>query len=191
MDFWQGVGASGQGFQVVHAGHGFARVLRRHPNETLDLGVQGGRSLCQFRQATVRGQGLSARMAQDVGHLVGIEHEVDRHHDRTAPCQCKAQGGKSMRVAGQHRHLVALSHAHLGQPCRQSRDQGIELGIGPGGLATDNACFVRQSNCRAAQGIGNGLAAHYGMNVWGHEGLRFKSIIEQSALTCALHWPSA
>jgi hypothetical protein len=44
-----------------------------------------------------------AGMAQDVGGLVGVEHEVDRHHHRAQARQRKAQRGEAVRVARQDR----------------------------------------------------------------------------------------
>ena len=43
-----------------------------------------------------------------------------------------------MAVARDDRHPVALAHALGAQAVGQAVDQGIELGIGPGGLAADN-----------------------------------------------------
>ena len=82
-------------------------------------------------------------MAQDVSHLVGFEHEIDGHHDRTTAGQRKPQGRKTMRVAGQHSHFVALGHTDLGQASCQAGDQGVELGISPGGATAHDAGFSR------------------------------------------------
>jgi len=103
-------------------------------------------------------------VAQDVSDLFGLEHEVDRHHDRAPAGQRKAQRGKTVRVARQHRHLVALGHADAGQACGQARDQRIELGIGPGGSPTNDAGLGGQADRGATQGIGNGLAANDRVN---------------------------
>jgi hypothetical protein len=82
-------------------------------------------------------------MAQDVGGLVGLEHEVDRHQHRAQPGERKAQRRKAVRVA---------------------RQQGVELGIGPGGKATDDGRLCRQPQGAAAQGIGNRLASNRGVH---------------------------
>jgi hypothetical protein len=157
--FGQGVGAGRQFVEAGHARCGLAGVLGGQPDEVLHRSIQGCGGTRQFSQAAVGGQRAGARMTQDVGHLVGLEHEVDRHQHCAQPRQRKAQGGKPVRVARQHRHAVALAHPTPGQPGGQARDQGVELGKGPGRIATDDGGLGGQTQRGAAQGVRDGLAA--------------------------------
>jgi hypothetical protein len=167
-DLGQRVGAGREFVEAVHAGHWLARVFRGQPEVLLDLGVQRRRRARQLGQPAVGGQGARARVAQDVGHLVGLEHEVDRHHHRAPAGQREAQRGKAVRVARQHGHLVALGHADARQARGQAADQGVELGIGPLRVAADDGGLGGQALRGAAQGVGDGLAADHRVNGSGH-----------------------
>ena len=160
--FRQGGGAGGQLVEAGHAGHWLARVFRRQPDEVLHLRVQRGGGAGQIGQTGIGGQGPGTGVAQDVGHFVGLEHEVDRHQHRAQPRQREAQRREAVRVARQHGHLVAAGDAALRQPGRQAADQGIELGIGPARVAAGNGQLGGQALGGAAQQIADGLAADGG-----------------------------
>ncbi len=107
----QRVATGRQVVEAVHTLDGLGGVFGRQPDELLHLGVQRRRVAGQCGQATVGGHGAGAGMAQDVGHLVGLEHEIDRHQDRAPARQRKAQGRKAVGVARQHGDLVPFAHA--------------------------------------------------------------------------------
>jgi hypothetical protein len=54
-------------------------------------------------------------MAQDVSHFIGLQHEVDGHHDCAHAGKCKPQCGKTMRVSGQYSHPISRLHTHAGK----------------------------------------------------------------------------
>ena len=139
----QGVGAGGQVVKARHAAHRLARVFAGQPDEVFYFSIHSCRRLPQWGQTRIGGQSLGAGVAQDVGHLVGLQHEVDRHQDGAQPRQRKAQRGKAVRVARQHRHAVATPDAALRQAGRQARDQRVELGIGPARVAAGDGQLVR------------------------------------------------
>ena len=98
--FGQGMGTSRQFVEIVHARYRLTDIFRWQPDKLFDLGFQLRGLLGQFCQATVCGQSFCASMAQDVRHFIGLQHEVDGHHDCAHSRQGKAQGGKSVRVSG-------------------------------------------------------------------------------------------
>lgn len=89
----QNIGASRQHIKVVHARHRLARVFGGQPDELLHLCVELGGSLRQLGQATVGGQRLGTCMAQDVSHLVCLEHEVDRSPSTSSVCSPQPGAG--------------------------------------------------------------------------------------------------
>ncbi len=157
----QGIGAGGEFVEGVHASHRLARVFAGQPDELLDLRFQRRGFARKPGQAAVGGEGAGAGVAQDVGHLVGLEHEVDRHQHRATAGQRKAQRGKTVRVARQHGHLVAFANADAEQPGGQAADQRVELGVGPLRAAADDGGLVGQAGGGAVQGVGDGLAANH------------------------------
>ncbi|MCY1534985.1 hypothetical protein D9M68_703710 [compost metagenome] len=164
----QRVCAGGEVVKAVHGGVGLARVFAGQPDESLHHGVQGSSIARQRGQAAVGGQGPGARVAQDVGNLVGLEHEVDRHQHRAAARQGEAQRCEAVGIARQNGHLVPLIHAQASQTRGQAADQRVELGVGPLGGAADDGGLARQTQGGAVQGVGNGLAAHHRVKGRGH-----------------------
>jgi hypothetical protein len=117
-------------------------------------------------------------MAQDVGRLIGVEHEVDRHQHRAQPGQCKTQRSKTMRVARQHAHMLALGHALGLQAGGQAADDGIKFTPGPGHIGTQDGGLVGQPGGGAVQQVGQGLAADGGMVL--HAGLLMRVRLHRS-----------
>ena len=110
--FGQGMGTSRQFVEIVHAWDRLTDIFRWQPDKLFDLGFQLRGLLGQFCQATVCGQSFCASMAQDVRHFIGLQHEIDGHHDCAHSRQGKAQGGKSVRVSGQDSHPISRLHTH-------------------------------------------------------------------------------
>ena len=168
-DIGQGIGAGCKVVKTEHARTGLAGIFRGQPDELLHLGVERRGRARQLRQAGVCRQSFGARMAQDVGHLFGLEHEIDGHQHRAQSRQGKTQSRKAVRVARQHGHAIGGVNALLRQACRESRHQGIELGVGPFGGATADGHLGGHSQSGAAQDIGQSLTANDGMHVCLHE----------------------
>ena len=159
LDLGQGRRAAGQLVKAVHGLRRLARLLGRNPDEFAHLGLQRGRGPGQFGQAAVGGQEARSRVAQDESHLVGLEHEVDRHQHRTEARQRKAQRGKAVRVARQNGDALALRHAELREPGSEPRDHRVELRVTPFGVPADDGLLAREAQRRAAQQVAQGLSA--------------------------------
>ena len=168
-DIGQGIGAGCEVVKSEHARSGLAGIFRGQPDELLHLGVERRSSARQLGQARVSGQGLGACMPQDVGHFFGLEHEIDGHQHRPQARQGKPQSRKAVRVARQHGHPIGGVNAVARQARRESRHQGIELGISPFGLAAANGHLGGHPQSGAAQDIGQSLTANDGMHVCLHE----------------------
>ncbi len=144
------------------AGRRGRRLFRWQPQQPLDARVARRGVLAERRQAAVDRQQPRAGVAQDVGGLVGVEHEVHRHQHGPQSCEGKSQGCKAMRVARQHRDPIAPGHTLRVQPSGQARGDGVELAPGPRGVAAADGWLVGQARSGAAQQIGKGLAADGG-----------------------------
>ena len=93
-----------------------------------------------------------AGVPQDVGDLVGAEHEVDRHeHD------AELRGGEREHrvlpaVVRQQRQPVALGQAAVGQRVRGPVHRGVELGVGDPAVAGHDGELVRVAAARCDSG---------------------------------------
>ncbi len=164
----QRLGAGGQVVEAVHGRVGLGGVFAGQPDEAFNGRLLRGGGAGQFGQAAVGGQGLGAGVAKDVGHLVGLEHEVDGHQHRAPARDGEAQRREAVRVARQHGHAVAFFHAQVGQAGGQARDEGVEIGVGPAGVAAGDGELVGQAQGGSVQCVGDGLAAHHGCDGGGH-----------------------
>ena len=165
--FGQGILARSQFVKVVHARDGLGVVFRGQPNKLFDLRFQHCGLLGQFCQATVSGQSFSASMAQDISHFIGLQHEIDGHHDRAHASQRKPQGGKTVRVSSQHGHPISRLHTLARKASGKARHQRIKFCVSPSRLTAHNAQLLRQTQSGAPQCIGNGLAP----DSWRNKGL--------------------
>jgi hypothetical protein len=77
-------------------------------------------------------------MVEDVGDLVGPEHEVHRHEDSADPGRREGEDGVLPAVVRQQGHPIALGHPLVCQRCRYAVDCRVELGEGqPRGAVDD------------------------------------------------------
>ena len=70
-------------------------------------------------------------MAQDVGDLFRLQHEVDRHEHRPRPGDREAHRHERMRISGEQRDLVADADSLADQGHTKLVADRIELCIGP------------------------------------------------------------
>ena len=89
-------------------------------------------------QAALRQQGLEfigddqhprRHVLDDIGHLLGRQPPVDRHHDRAQLGGCAEQVDIFQAVGGQYRQPVTLAHACGRQTSRQARRALGILGV--------------------------------------------------------------
>ena len=95
---------------------------------------------------------LGPGVPQDVGDLVGAEHEVDRHEDDAELRGGERQDGVLPGVVRQQREPVALGQAAVGQRVRGPVHRGVELGVGDraGRRPRRRACPGTGGRCGAA-----------------------------------------
>ena len=73
-----------------------------------------------LRHAAVAGEHARARVVENEGDVVGLQHEIDRHHDRAEPHQRVSQRHEAVRIAGENRDLVAAPDPARGEARGQS-----------------------------------------------------------------------
>ena len=157
-------GPSGQFIETHHAGCRHARLFRGQPDEVAHGGVERSGCARELGQPRVGGQHLRLGMAQDVGDLVRLEHEVDRYQHGAEPRQCEAHRREGVRVARQHCDARPLDDSATCQPGGNAVADGVELRIGPAGGAADDRGLVREAPGAAVQQVGQGLAAKRGVH---------------------------
>ncbi len=136
-----------------HALAGLCGYLARQPDELLDGRSFRGRRARQLREARIGAQHARPRVTQDVGQLVGIQHEVDRHQHRAGARDRKAHRDEGMRVAREYRDLVAHADADAAQPPRHAVHDGIKSGIAPAHVAAHHRGTLRHTARAAPQQV--------------------------------------
>ncbi len=141
-----------------------ALLLRRQPNEFAHMRRERGGLAGDLSHAAVRGQHARARVVENEGDVVGAEHEIDRNHDRAQPHQRVAQGDKAVRIAGEHRDLVAAPDPARGEARGQPLRDGVKFGIGPADRAAGKAEPARNALGAAPQRVAQRLPAQIGVH---------------------------
>ena len=154
---WQGVLACTQRLEVGHALRTVRRVLRRYPDKRRHARLHLRRLTRGRTQRRVGYQGTCTRVAQDIGDLVALQHEVDRHQHRPHAGQSKTHRDKAMRIARQHGNAVSRAYPGCEQPRSQPIDAGTQRRISPLGLTANDRGFVGNARRCSAQHICNRL----------------------------------
>ena len=102
-------------------------------------------------------------MTHDVGYLLRVEHEIDRHEDGAGPGNGEPERGEGVRVSGEDRHAVSGAHALGGQPVRELVADGVEFGVGPGDIAAGDGRPVGQTGGRSSQQVAERLPVNEGV----------------------------
>jgi hypothetical protein len=157
---------AGELLEGRHPGHRLRRLLRGQPHELLHGGVQRRGAAGGLGQAGIGGQRLRlrVRVPQDVSHLFGLEHEVDRHQHRAQAGQRETQCHERVRVAGQHGHPAGVAHAQARQPCRHPVAHRVELGECPTRVAANDGALAGIALGAAMQQVGDRLPADGGVH---------------------------
>ncbi len=96
-------------------------------------------------------------MVEDEGDVVCLQHEIDRNHDRAETHQRIAQRDEAVRIAREHRDLVAALNSARGKSRGEPFANGVELAIGPAGRAAGEPEPVRDTIRAPPQGVGKSL----------------------------------
>ena len=100
-----------------------------------------------------------AGVVEDEGHLVGVEHEVDRHRDRAEPGQGEVDDDELPAVVGEDGDAVAAPDTPGGEGVGGAVDDVVELAERLGPVAPDQRRPVRGARRGAGQQVGEAVAA--------------------------------
>ena len=120
-----------EGVNIRHALDRRALLFRRQPQELAHLLRKRGGLARDLRHAAVRGEHARARMVEDEGDVVGLQHEIDWDHDRAEPHQRVSQCHEAMRIAGENGDLVAAPDPARGEARGEPLGDAVKLGVGP------------------------------------------------------------
>ena len=97
-------------------------------------------------------------VTEDVGDLLGREHEIDRHENDGGACRGECQHGVLPAVAGQQRDPVTGGKTVVPQRRRGPVDQFIEFSERQPDSAVDNGDLVGTTACRPAGDVAQCVA---------------------------------
>ncbi len=100
-----------------------------------------------------------AGVLDDVGHLVRLEHEVDRNRQRPQLGQREVGHDEGVGVVREDRDPVALAHTTFGHRVRRAVDRLVQLGERLPHLAVDDRELVGQAQGAAPQQVAERVAA--------------------------------
>src|SRR5271154_727872 len=150
--------------ETEHVGLRLARLFGGEPDQMLDDASKLARRARDRRETGIGSQPSRTGMAQDIGDLFRLQHEIDRRQHRADPGKRKAHRSKGVRIARENREPLALANPTLREARGEPLDYSVEFRVRPARLPARDRQFRRQSGGGSAQQIRESLATNDGIH---------------------------